>query len=61
VFFAFQAIKPTGRDLVGLTTAFLGKTEAAFLNLSQRELPLPTNRTEPCSNSCHERTFLTRP
>src|ERR1700733_14279461 len=57
VLFAFEAVKPTGRDLVGLTTPFLGKAEAALLNLSQRELPVTANRAEPCTNSCQEQTF----
>ncbi len=61
VFFAFQAVKPAGRDLVSLIAPFLGKAKTAFLNLSQRELPLPANRTEPCTNPCHERTFPVLP
>jgi hypothetical protein len=38
VLFALQAVKPTGRDLVGLISLFLGQVKTAFLNLSQGEL-----------------------
>jgi hypothetical protein len=47
VLFAFQAIEPTGRNLVGLIAAFLSKAMTAFLDLPQRELPLPAYHTEP--------------
>src|SRR5580692_3572789 len=53
MFFAFQAIEPTGGDLVGLIPAFLSEAKTAFFDLAQRELPLPPNRTEPCANPCH--------
>jgi hypothetical protein len=35
VFFAFQAIEPTGGDLIGLISAFLSKAKTAFLDLPQ--------------------------
>jgi hypothetical protein len=35
MFFAFQAIEPTGGDLIGLIAPLLSKAKTAFLDLAQ--------------------------
>jgi hypothetical protein len=58
VFFSFQPVQPASRDLVGLIASFPGKAKTAFLNLSQRELPLLSNCTKYSTDPCRQQFYL---
>jgi hypothetical protein len=61
VFFALQAIQPASRNPTGLVAPLLRNAKAPFFNLSQRELPVPTNRAKSDTDAIQERSPLADP